>query len=309
MLTYTLIVSMAGSHYPASPQNLPPPYMNGTGLPPISTPLFPFPQWPSFSPQPPMQPIPVPTAQGASFVHINPTTPEPSGSIISQNFQDICGERAPAEVSPLILSGEEAARGEWPWLVAMYAQHMNGVIFLCGANLISAQTVLTAAHCVKTYRKTYEPKDLTLQLGRHRLDDWTEAGATGSNIQALHIHPDFRKEEGSFDADIATLIMAKQVEFNQYIRPVCLWPVELNSDDIEGQNGTVAGWGKYSIDTDVSSVLRKIVLPIVNPLTCVKKSNALTNAISQRTFCAGTLNGGGPCYGDSGELFLLHAID
>lgn len=306
MLTYTLIIGTARSLYPAwQPQHLPPTTMNRNGLPPISPPVFPFPQWTSLPQRPPIQPPPTQRTKllpTNSYPTKGSSPPDTKESTLSQNSQEICGQRAPAEVSPLILNGEEAMRGEWPWMVAMYANHMNGVTFLCGASLISAQTVLTAAHCIKTNQKTYEPNDLALQLGRHRLDDWTEIGATGSNIQTIHIHRDFRREEGSFDADIATLIMTRQVEFNQYIRPVCLWPPATDVLDIEGQNATVAGWGKYIADTDVSSVLRKIVLPIVDPLTCIKKSNALINVISQRTFCAGALNGGGPCYGDSGKL-------
>lgn len=45
---------------------------------------------------------------------------------------------------------------------------------------------------------------------------------------------------------------------------------------------------------------KKVNLPIVNSITCVQTSESLSKAVSNRTFCAGTLNGDGPCHGDSG---------
>lgn len=185
-------------------------------------------------------------------------------------------------------------------MVAVYLNKPTGLSFNCGGSLISATAVVTAAHCINTASKNYEPNEVALYLGRYRLTDWNEAGAISSNVQRLHVHPDFRRLEGSFDADIAILIMPAPVQFNQYIRPICEWSSGNDVIEISGLSGTVPGWGRDS-DNRVTGVLRKTELPIVDSLTCVRKSELLTKAVSPRTFCAGTLNGDGPCQGDSGE--------
>lgn len=141
---------------------------------------------------------------------------------------------------------------------------------------------------------------MALYLGRWRLTDWNEVGAVSSNVQRILVHPDFRRTEGSFDADIAILIMPTSVQFNQYIRPICEWSADTDVNEINGTSGTVAGWGRDA-DNRITGVLRQIVLPIVDSLTCVRRSDLLNKAVSPRTFCAGTLNGDGPCQGDSGE--------
>lgn len=113
------------------------------------------------------------------------------------------------------------------------------------------------------------------------------------------------RKRNSFDADLAVLVLQQQVEFSQYIRPICLWPSVQSTNDIEGQEGTVVGWGQQNSERIVSNVPKKIDLPIVNALTCLQKSEALSQTISERTYCAGTLDGSGPCHGDSGKFHII----
>ena len=55
-----------------------------------------------------------------------------------------CGvEGPPARVSPLIIGGEAAEEGQFPWAAALFIDSA----WFCSGSLISSSFVLTAAHC------------------------------------------------------------------------------------------------------------------------------------------------------------------
>lgn len=183
----------------------------------------------------------------------------------------------------------------------MYVNKPPNLSFICGGSLVNTKSVVTAAHCVRTTNGDHRPSDIVLWLGRHNLGNWNEAGAISSNVERVMVHPDFRRYSSeSYDADIAILIMQRQVTYTQYVRPICLWPTRDDITIIEGSSGTVVGWGEDNTGNPVSNVPNKVELPIVNSLTCVQTSSVLLQLISNRTFCAGSLQGEGPCHGDSG---------
>lgn len=187
-------------------------------------------------------------------------------------------------------------------MAAIYLNKATGLSFNCGGTLISSKTVITAAHCINTSTKNYRADEVVLYLGRYSLIDWSEVGSVATNVDQILIHTDYKKQRDSFDADIAILVITKRVEFNEFVRPACLWPGKSSIQEIEGKNGVVVGWGKDGTDRVVSNIPKKVNLPIVNSITCVQTSESLSKAVSNRTFCAGTLNGDGPCHGDSGEI-------
>lgn len=131
-----------------------------------------------------------------------------------------------------------------------------------------------------------------------------EAGSIALSVDEIVVHTDYKRQRESFDADIAILIMNKHVEFTEFVRPICLWTDETSFQEIDRQKGTVVGWGKDGTDRIVSNVPKKIDLPIVDTITCIQTSESLSKAVSNRTFCAGTLDGDGPCHGDSGKFIF-----
>lgn len=175
----------------------------------------------------------------------------------------------------------------------------TSLAFNCGGTLISSKSVITAAHCINTNTKNIRADEIVLYLGRYSLIDWSEVGTISTNVEQIIVHTDYKKQRDSYDADIAILIMTKRVEFNEFVRPACLWPGTSSIQEIEGKNGIVVGWGKNQEST-VSNIPKKVSLPIVNSITCVQTSESLSKAVSNRTFCAGALSGEGPCHGDSG---------
>lgn len=255
---------------------------NANRQPPVSEPYEP----------PQRMPYPLKTLKTLKTSNRRPT---------SQNPDAICGQRyAASQVLPLVNGGESTKRGDWPWMVAIFLNRPSGLSFNCGGSLVSSRVVVTAAHCINTETENYLPHELLLWLGRHSLLNWSEAGSVASNVQQIFIHADYKRQRGSYDADIAVLVMEKPVEFTRFVRPICLWPSERNSADVEGENGTVVGWGTDGSDQYVSNIQKRIDIAIVNSKTCAKTSESLSKAVSNRTFCAGSLNGDGPCHGDSG---------
>lgn len=310
---------------PYSPIN---PYGQETPMPP--------PVYPNQGIIPSMMPI---TPRPTTSVATRPTTKapvysRPPSTPSSNDAKTVCGTRfSESEITPLVFGGEDTQRGDWPWMVcntiicilvfktmvsyfqvAIYLNKPTGLSFNCGGTLISSKTVITAAHCINTSTKNYRAREVVLYLGRYSLIDWSEVGAIATNVEEIVIHKDYKRQRESFDADIAILLMTKRVEFNEFVRPACLWPGESSIQEIEGKSGTVVGWGKDGTDRVVSNIPKKVDLPIVNSITCVQTSESLSKAVSNRTFCAGTLNGDGPCHGDSGDTnprinLLLFAFD
>lgn len=245
------------------------------------------------------------------FNVIRPPSPPPT-TTSSELPSDNCGiVKTTLEIRSLIFGGEEVKRGEWPWLVAIFQIDVGfGANFACGGNLVSRKAVVTAAHCVKSATKSYQPHEILLSMGHHNRLIWNEIDAVQSNVAQIHIHPDFRVQTKTTpkDADLAIVIANKIIEFNDFIQPVCLWSIDKNDDDDDDNAsgmdtiGTVVGWGRNSVNRLISKYPRKIELPIVEVDECRLSSKRIAAALSNRTFCAGTLDGlDGPCHGDSGK--------
>lgn len=199
------------------------------------------------------------------------------------------------------MGGDEIEHGDWPWIVAIYLNKPSGMTFNCGGSLVSQKAVVTAAHCVFRQTKQYLASELTVYLGRHKLTDHFNEHMKAVSVNEIHVHDDYMEKSNSYDADLSILVLQQTIEFTKYIRPVCLWPARTDVNEVTNKRGTVVGWGRDEFNP-VSDIPKKIDLPIVSPFTCVQRSPALTHIISERTFCAGTLDNRGPCKGDSGNL-------
>lgn len=200
----------------------------------------------------------------------------------------------------LVVGGETVKRGAWPWLVAVYLNKASGPTFNCGGNLVSAKTVVTAAHCFRTSERIYTASEVVLFLGRYNIQNWNEAGFKAAPVEQIVIHSDYMSKDSSYDADIAVVIMQERVEFTEFIRPICLWELSDNLNTVVGQFGTVIGWGRDNMGHIVTPEPKQIMVPVVSEAECLRSSDTYRYITSQRTFCAGRLDNTGPCNGDSG---------
>lgn len=215
----------------------------------------------------------------------------------------------------LISGGEKISRGTWPWLVAIFHKdkQTNDLVFQCTGNLISNKAVVTAAHCFKMYPQNTpaEASEIVLVFGRYDLRDWTEQDTVTSGITEIILNPDYlsNKETKIFDADIAILITKDFIAYNSVIKPICLWPSEVDSThNIIGTNGTLVGWGQPHENSEMN-MPRRLSLPIVRNQKCFPtEATANGRYPKRRVFCAGNKKPGhAPCAGDSGSGFAIHA--
>jgi len=139
--------------------------------------------------------------------------------------------------------------------------------------------------------------DFSVQLGVHNISNTNEQGRISVSVNSIHIHPDWNVDVESYDADIAILELANEINYNKFIRPICIPEVE--SAVARASSGTVVGFGNTENRT-ISDVANKLEIPIYDYKNCSKHSSDHRSLISPRTFCGGSADGHGVCSGDSG---------
>lgn len=187
------------------------------------------------------------------------------------------------------------------------AAYIHSGKFICGGSLITTKLIVTAAHCVQSKFES-QPKraeDSNFVLGKYNLASLTETNTQSKGVSQLIIHPDWRSNDESYDADITMVVLSGPVTFTKFVKPICLWTKTTSYADIIGQKGVVAGWGKTEYDEISTDAPLWTELPIVDQVTCLLSNTAFNSITSNRTFCAGkTADKRGPCNGDSGKQKL-----
>ncbi|KAF2896974.1 hypothetical protein ILUMI_09201 [Ignelater luminosus] len=213
-----------------------------------------------------------------------------------------CGGSS-VNVQPLVVNGDSVEEGELPWMVAIMYRINQVHNYGCTGNLVTNKHVITAAHCVQYLSAPLVPvEDLLIVFGKVDLRNWKD-GAITRNVQNLTVHPDHKQDKG--DGDVAVLTLEKSVDFEDFIQPICLWQEDDDLDIIVGETGTIAGWGRDESGQNFVVDAKKIHLPIVSQVTCLRSDPDFSDITSTRTFCAGKLDGSGPCTGDSGAGFAM----
>uniref|UniRef100_A0A182W2C8 Peptidase S1 domain-containing protein n=1 Tax=Anopheles minimus TaxID=112268 RepID=A0A182W2C8_9DIPT len=203
-----------------------------------------------------------------------------------------CGKRKINKV-PLIVNGVRSVAGEWPWHAAIFAVSKRSREYLCGGTLISQRYILTAASCVADWHHRKRP--YVVQLGQHQL--W-ESSLTGREVRVLDV-------ETSDDSTMAMLKLEVDVQYDDYIQPICLPNGQQNAtDDLLriGKNGLIAGYGQTDPDGYPSEFLQAALMPIVDSGLCAIY-RIFDKHEAHKMFCVGHGNGTNACRGDQGGGF------
>ncbi|XP_010005565.1 PREDICTED: transmembrane protease serine 9 [Chaetura pelagica] len=254
---------------------------------------------PTYSPVVPCTSL---TFKCSSKVCIGKENPECDGIVDCSNGFDEhncdCGLTSTLAFSKIV-GGSTAARGEWPWQVSLWLRRKE---HKCGAVLIAARWLLSAAHCFDIYS---DPKMWVAFLGTPFL-----SGIDGKmeKIFRIYKHPFYNVY--SLDYDVALLELSTPVKFSSTIKPICLPD---NSHIFrEGARCFITGWGSTKEGGLMSKHLQKAAVNMIGDQACKK---FYPMQISSRMVCAGFPQGtvdscsgdaGGPlaCKEPSGKWFL-----
>ncbi|KAJ8730068.1 hypothetical protein PYW07_017106 [Mythimna separata] len=214
-----------------------------------------------------------------------------------------CGREAAD--SDRIIGGRETELEQFPWTVLLEITFDYGdrrQAFNCGGSLISSKYILTAGHCVfdqggkivnidiylAEYDKRTFPKDCKNVLG--------EGQKCVENIvmkaEDVVLHPQY--DDTHLNNDIALIRIQGLAPYTDYIRPICLPTIDIDSPDFFNLRLAVAGWGRngrYRSDIKQSTIVN-----LVPQAKCKK----FYPSLSRRQMCAAGYSGEDTCKGDSG---------
>ncbi|NXO00088.1 OVCH2 protein, partial [Rhinopomastus cyanomelas] len=212
-----------------------------------------------------------------------------------------CGmpSNQPRFIFSRIVGGEEAVPHSWPWQVSVQVSDEH----VCGGAVLTKEWVVTAAHCLRSkesYRHLW-----TVVTGIHDLRE--KENRQERSVKQYIIHPSFNTT--TMDSDIALLQLAEPLEFNHYVRPVCL-PAE---EEVlqPSQVCVVTGWGAQGGDREKGNKLHQLEVPILVLDVCQSYYINVPSKVTQRMICAGfpLEEGKDSCTGDSGGPLVCPSED
>jgi len=193
------------------------------------------------------------------------------------------------DVSPLernlrIVGGDVTDISLHPFQVSVQFKNNH----LCGGFLISADWVVTAAHCLTDGYNT----NLTIRAGSSS----TTTGGETAVVSRYIVHPNY--SETTDDSDIALLHLNTSITTANATAAALPAAEQAIAD---GSTVTVTGWGALREDGPGTDVLRQVKMPTVNRLVC-SAAYVFVTPVTENMFCAGEYLRGGKdsCQGDSG---------
>lgn len=179
--------------------------------------------------------------------------------------------------------------------------------------MISTRYVITASHCVNGKAL---PTDW--RLSGVRLGEWDtntnpdcEVDVRGMKdcapphldvpVERTIPHPDYIPASKNQVNDIALLRLAQQVEYTDFVRPICLpLDVNLRSATFDGITMDVAGWGKTE-QLSASNLKLKAAVEGFRMDECQNVYSSQDILLEDTQMCAGGKEGVDSCRGDSGD--------
>ncbi|XP_026316903.1 uncharacterized protein LOC113228002 isoform X3 [Hyposmocoma kahamanoa] len=190
--------------------------------------------------------------------------------------------------------------GEYPWQAAILKKDPKESVYACGGTLIDGLHIMTAAHCIKSY-KGFE---LRVRLGEWDVNHDVEFYPyIERDVVSVHVHPLYYA--GTLDNDIAILKLDHPVDWTKYphISPACL-PDKYT--DYAGQRCWTTGWGKDAFGDygKYQNILKEVDVPVLAHGQCQQQLRqtrlGYNYELNPGFLCAGGEEGKDACKGDGG---------
>ncbi|XP_046968672.1 uncharacterized protein LOC124536225 isoform X2 [Vanessa cardui] len=190
--------------------------------------------------------------------------------------------------------------GEYPWQAAILKKDPKESVYVCGGTLIDGLHIMTAAHCIKSY-KGFE---LRVRLGEWDVNHDVEFYPyIERDVISVHVHPQYYA--GTLDNDLAILKLEHPVDWTKYphISPACL-PDKYT--EYGGQRCWTTGWGKDAFGSNgkYQNILKEVDVPILPHGQCQQQLRqtrlGYNYELNPGFICAGGEEGKDACKGDGG---------
>ncbi|XP_050647372.1 transmembrane protease serine 11E [Macaca thibetana thibetana] len=205
---------------------------------------------------------------------------------IDNYLNHCCGTRRSKSLgqSLRIVGGTEVEEGEWPWQASLQWDGSHR----CGATLINATWLVSAAHCFTTYKN---PARWTASFGVTITPSKMKRG-----LRRIIVHEKYKYPSHDYDISLAEL--SSPVPYINAVHRVCL--PDASYEFHPGDVMFVTGFGALKNDGDSQNHLRQAQVTLIDTTTC-NEPQAYNGAITPRMLCAGSLKGKrDACQGDSG---------
>ncbi|KAL1512801.1 hypothetical protein ABEB36_002328 [Hypothenemus hampei] len=227
---------------------------------------------------------------------------------------DVCG----VGLENRIYGGEKADLDDFPWMALIEYERPNRQRgFYCGGVLINSRYVLTAAHCLKGKDLPPNWKIVSVRLGEYNTDteeDCVKVGPSQTHCAPPAVdvaveqnipHKDYDPHDLNQYNDIALLRLIRNVQFSDYIKPICLPKGHLLTKSYVNENLIVAGWGKTETRSE-SNIKLKLEVPVNTAETCTRQYSQANVRLGNTQLCAGGQKGKDSCRGDSGGPLMKY---
>lgn len=212
-----------------------------------------------------------------------------------------CGR--PPLMENRIVGGMDASDGAWPWQVDIQTEEGH----VCGGSIISADWVLSAAHCFPN------PNDVgsyVIYVGRYQLNGYNPHESS-HRVSQVAIPSGY--DEPHSGKDVALVRLSPPVQWSDHVRPVCL-PSSgiLFSADMTCY---VTGWGniRENVPLPGAGTLQEVQVPIISQSLCQEMYQSDPSEqvdILYDMICAGFQEGGrDSCQGDSGGPLVCQMVN
>ncbi|XP_021709641.1 trypsin-2 [Aedes aegypti] len=213
------------------------------------------------------------------------------GLVLTEGFK--LGLNNENEDSIKIVGGHPIGIEQAPYQVSVQVKSKSSQRHICGGTILSADKVLTAAHCIEEGTK-YAVRAGSNNHGR---------GGQLVNVLDYRVHPEF--SDYYLTNDVAMLRLERHLFFS---RSVALIGMAYSEYFYTAPKEVfVSGWGSILYDSSLSDRLQGVSIPLVSHEQC-SQLYAEFNNVTESMFCAGQVEKGGKdsCQGDSGGPVVMN---